>query len=76
MNVPTQTFVEEVRSVWGKPNKVADAGIGETFRHPNVFGFDHDDQVDNAKRIGILVGKTAEKGSEAFIEAYTAFLNE
>jgi hypothetical protein len=69
-------FVDEVRKVWGNPKKVADAGLNETFRHEDAFDFDHGDQVNNARDIGILAGQTADKGPEAFITAFTQLLNE
>ncbi len=76
MKQPSTLFAHKVRLVWGNPERVADVGIDETFRHDDVFGFDHDDQVSNAKRIGVLAGKTAEKGPEAFVEGFTKFLNQ
>ena len=76
MKEPTEQFKQAVRRAWGNPRRVTEAGISETFNHPDVFGFDHDDQVNNAARIGVTAGLTASNGPEAFIEAFTKILNE
>ena len=69
-------FTKKIKDAWGNPEKVADIGFDETFNHENVLGLDYDDEVRNAKRVGMLAGLTADKGPDAFIEGYTAFLNE
>lgn len=74
MKQPTACFLENVHSTWGNPSRVADAGLNEIWNH--TAELDHDDQVECAKRIGIIAGTTAEKGPEAFIEAYTAYIKE
>ena len=71
MNV-TQRFIDAVSRAWGNPNKVAEAGINETFSQQEYFGLDHDDQVANARRIGVLAGLTASQTQEAFIEGFKA----
>lgn len=69
-------FADDVKKAWGNPERVADVGIGETFAHEDKIGLDHDDQVENAKRIGILAGKTASQNPEAFIEGFIALFPE
>lgn len=76
MRTPSPQFVEAVHKAWGNPERVADAAIRETFEHDDRFGFDHDDQVQNAKQVGIIVGRTEKDGPAAFIEQFTKFLNE
>lgn len=66
----TDAFKEEVMRVWGNVFLVAEAGLNETFRQPNHFGLDHDDQVDNAKRIGVIAGMTHEINPEAFFREF------
>lgn len=73
---PSAQFVEAVNKSWGNPERVADVGINETFRHEDRFGFDHDGQVQNAKQVGIIVGRTEKDGPDAFIRQFTQFLNE
>lgn len=63
-------FIQRVRDVWGDPEKVAQAGINETFEHEDCFGLDHDDQVDNAMRIGVLAGLTANQTPQTFIDGF------
>lgn len=75
MREPTQIFVEEVQRRWGDPVRVAEAGLDETFRHEDAFGQDHDDQVNNAVRIGIMAGETISRGPQAFVDAFVTLLN-
>jgi hypothetical protein len=77
MREPTKGFAEKVEKGWGNPVRVAEVGIDEMFNHETgLFGFNHEDQVEMATRIGVMAGQTAEKRPNAFIEAYTAYLNE
>jgi len=73
---PTKGFGRLVSDAWGDPERVADVGINETFRHPDFSDFDRDDQVRDAMRIGVLAGTTASAGPKAFIARFTALLNE
>lgn len=68
--VLTQAFKDEVYRVWGNVFLVAEAGLNETFRQPNHFSLDHDDQIDNAKRIGVIAGMTHEINPEAFFREF------
>lgn len=64
-------FVEQVRALWGRPEQIADAAISETYRLGDAWGgFDHDDQVRDAKRVALLVGLMASGTPDAFIEAF------
>lgn len=76
MRTPSARFVEAVNKNWGNPDRVADAAINETFQHEDRFGFDHDDQVQNAKQVGILVGRCEEGDAAFFVEQFTEFLNK
>lgn len=67
-------FTQQVQQAWGNPVAVAEAGINETFRHDR--NFDHDDQVRDATKIGVMAGQTASQGPEAFVEAFQKFLDE
>lgn len=72
----TTTFYEQVREAWGNPRKVADAAFNELFRHDDI-GLDHDDQVDYAKKIGLLAGLMKERSLNEFIAAFNKqVLNE
>lgn len=74
---PTEAFLKEVRQSWGSPAKVADAALSELFRHGDEVSLDYDDQVDYAKRVGVLAGVMKDSTSDEFIAAFTErVLNE
>jgi hypothetical protein len=66
----TEQFIKEVHEYWGDPDAVAEAAFYETLRQENYFGNDHDDQVSNARRTGVLAGLNANSTPEAFIELF------
>ena len=74
MKQPTGNFADAVRRAWSNPERVADVGIKEMWSH--VEEQDHDDQVEMAKRIGVIARKTADKDPEAFVEGYPTRMNE
>ena len=74
---PTQIFCDEVRSKWGNPYSVAEAALNELFRHGDDICLDHDDQVDFAKKVGVLAGVMKDNTPDEFIAAFSEqVLNE
>lgn len=74
MKEPSAGFADAVRKAWGRDRHVAEVGMNEMFVHSKEP--DHDEQVEHAVRVGILVGLNAQKGPDAFIATFTALLNE
>ncbi len=74
MKQPSAGFADAVRKGWGRDRHVAEVGMNEMFVHSKEP--DHDEQVEHAARVGILVGLNAQKGPDAFIAAFIALLNE
>lgn len=74
---PTEEFVAEVRTAWGDAGRVAHAGINEMYKHHKNLKLGHSEQVEFAKQIGIIAGRTAlDKSPNGFIGAFTELLNK
>ena len=75
MRKPSIGFEMEVRAEWGSPHQVALVACQETFSHEHRFNVEeHDQIVDTAVKVGILVGQSVT--ADDFIDRFTNFLNE
>ena len=67
-------FQRRVQQAWGNPVDVANVAIDEAFQHGRSL--DHDDQVRDAIKIGVLAGQMEKLMPQEFITAFKKFLGE
>lgn len=69
-----QRHLDAVKAAWGNPDEVAKAGHDLLWSMAGKLsvGEDHDDQVSDAMRVGVIAGLTAGETPEAFVEKLIA----
>jgi len=69
----TRNFASRITELWGEPKAVIEECLNELFRVDGI-SLDHDDQVEYAWKIGLLVGQVDGRGT--YTEFITRFEKE